>query len=569
MFHGYGGSASGAASVGLRSAWPEATVVYAQGLIYSLPIGVSGGNGWQVFPGEFQDRDLRYVETLIQDLSATYKVDDRRIYATGISNGAMFCYLLLATRPERFAAVAPVATVSVSCLRWSRGPRPVLITQGKQDGLALAEWGRNQLLRANGCEPKGSEWAPGAVSYDVCASGQPVILSVHAGGHEWGSQTTANIVRFFKAHSLPAPPPALAAATEPDRSGTVVGTGKSGFTGDGGSAMDAQLSFPEGVALDSAGNFFVADTRNQRIRRIDRDGIITTVAGSAGHGYDGFKRTDRALQARFFDPEGIVLDGSGNLYIADTFDHLVRKVTPDGLITTVAGTEADDYSKIRFSGDGGPGSKARLAFPTGVAVDSLGSLFIADSENHRVRRVGPDGIIQTVAGTGVAGSAGDGGAAAQAQLNTPWGLALDSQGNLFISDSGNHRVRKLTPDGTITTVAGTGSRGFNGDGGAAIEAQLNQPLGVAVDSQGTLFVVDSLNHRVRRVGLDGVISTVFGGEAESDIGSGSAPRYYPSSVAIDRAGNLLIADPFNQRIWQVSAAAAPGLVAGLTFPDTF
>jgi sugar lactone lactonase YvrE len=259
----------------------------------------------------------------------------------------------------------------------------------------------------------------------------------------------------------------------------------------------------------------------------------------------------------------VTVDRQGNLYVADTLDRLVRKVTPAGVITTVAGRKPIGAT-IGFSGDGGPGLGAQLSFPTGLAIDRDGRLFIADSENHRVRMVDPAGTITTVAGTGVAGAAGDHGPARQAELNEPWGVACDQEGNLFIADASNHRVRKVAPDGTITTVAGTGTAGFSADEGDAARAQLNHPIGVAADSQGNLFIVDQRNYRVRRVAPNGVISTVFGG---TDNNSATAPPYCPAGVAIDGAGNLLIADPFNHRIWKVSGVAAPGLIAGQPFPE--
>jgi sugar lactone lactonase YvrE len=260
----------------------------------------------------------------------------------------------------------------------------------------------------------------------------------------------------------------------------------------------------------------------------------------------------------------VIFDRQGNLYLADTYNRLVRKVTPAGVITTMAGRKPVDIH-IGHSGDGGPGLGAQLSFPTGLAIDRDGRLFIADSENHRVRMVDRNGTITTVAGTGTPGFSGDDGPAIQSELNEPWSLATDMNGNLFIADASNHRVRKVAPDGTITTVAGTGTAGFSADGSAAIQAELNHPLGLAVDSLDNLFIVDQRNYRVRRVAPDGTIATVFGG-ADTDTGATAAPRYYPSSVAVDRSGSLLIADPFHHRIWKVEGVAGPGLLAGQPFP---
>jgi sugar lactone lactonase YvrE len=280
------------------------------------------------------------------------------------------------------------------------------------------------------------------------------------------------------------------------------------------------------------GDLFIADTANNRLRQVGPDGIIASVpAGS------------------FSAPFGLVLDREGNLFVADTYNRRVQKVAADGTISTLLG-------------------QTELSLPSAVAVDGHGNLFIADSNDHRIRKVSPDGSLTTVAGTGAAGFAGDHAAATAAPLNAPSGLAVDREGNLFIADRYNHRVRRLAPDGSLTTVAGTGTPGFAGDEGPATAAPLNFPSGVAVDSQGNLFIADSLNHRVRRVGVDGVIRTVIGGEPGG--GSGSEPAillHYPSSVAVDETGNLLVADPFHHRVWKVSGIAAPGLIAGQPFPE--
>jgi sugar lactone lactonase YvrE len=243
-------------------------------------------------------------------------------------------------------------------------------------------------------------------------------------------------------------------------------------------------------------------------------------------------------------PEGVVLDPAGHLFIADTCRRRVLKVTPEGAVLTLAGPP-------------------EIAFPAGLAVDSNGHLFIADSENHRVLGIDPEGRHTPVAGTGTPGFSGDGGPATAARLHAPWGLAVDAPGHLYLADAANHRIRRVAPDGTITTVAGVGAPGFAGDGGLATAAQLDRPTGVAVDSQGNLFIVDSLNGRVRKVGTDQWITTVFGGSG----GEGeAAARYYPASVAVDGEGTLLITDPFHHQVFQVKGQAAPGLIAGRPFP---
>ena len=284
---------------------------------------------------------------------------------------------------------------------------------------------------------------------------------------------------------------------------TVAGTGTQGFSGDGGPASSAQLNQPSEVVLDAAGNLLIADEGNHRIRKVTPDGIIGTVAGGGGGGDDGGPATAAYLTY----PSGIALDAAGNLFIVDYLR--IRKVTPAGIISTVAGTGGSDGDE-GFSGDGGPATAAQLSYPRGVAVDATGNLFIADSDNDRIRKVTPDGVINTVAGGAVlregavfaGGFSGDGGHATTARLFDPLGVAVDAAGNLFIADSGNNRIRKVTPDGVISTVAGTGMRGFEGDFGPAASARLNGPRGVAVDAAGNLFIADSSNHRIRKVTAD-------------------------------------------------------------------
>jgi poly(3-hydroxybutyrate) depolymerase len=551
-FHGFTGGAEDLTTVGLARSWPEATFVYPQGLLRQLPNG-RVAPGWQVLPGQYDDRDLRFVDLLLKNLSATYMVDPRRVYATGFSNGAEFTNLLLTARADRFAAFAPVAQAVLPSLAWAPTPRPVLVTHGKRDSvvpLVLAEWTKNQLLRLNDCGAETSEWTRGAVTYQPCGTGQPVIWSLHNGDHEWASGTTATVVRFFQEHALTAVPPEGSAPPTLDTGGVIVGGSSGGFGGDGGPATMAQLAFPMSAAPDRFGNLFVADTANFRIRLVSPEGTIMTWAGGGTTIVDANRSLPPAA-AQISFPAGVVTDRSGNLFIADrgflsTPGSVARLSINDGTIRKLKGL--DD-----------------LSIPTGLAVDRDRNLYVADSENHRIRKVAANGTVSTIAGTGTAGFSGDGGPAAAAQLNAPWGLAVDGAGNLLIADTGNHRVRKVAADGTISTVAGTGARGFSGDGGQATTAQFNQPCAVAADSQGSLFIVDRLNHRVRRVALDGTITTVFGGGPEG-AGSPATATYYPASVAIDKTGNLLIADPFNHRIWKLAGLAAPGLLAGQPFP---
>jgi sugar lactone lactonase YvrE len=272
---------------------------------------------------------------------------------------------------------------------------------------------------------------------------------------------------------------------------TVAGTGVAGYSGDNGPATSAQLSFPCAVAVDTGGNLYVAD--GQRIRMIS-GGTITTVAGTGVSGYSG--DDGPATSARLFNPTGVAVDTAGNLFIADANNYRVRKVSALGTITTVAGT-----GTVGYSGDNGPATSAQINYPVGVAVDAAGNLYIAELYNHVIRKVSASGTITTVAGTGVAGYSGENGPAASAQLNKPSDVAVDTAGNLYIADYQNYRVRKVSAAGTITTVAGSGSPGFVGDNGPATSAALGYVSGLAVDGTGHLYFTDQWFNTVREVTL--------------------------------------------------------------------
>ena len=340
---------------------------------------------------------------------------------------------------------------------------------------------------------------------------------------------------------------------------TVAGTGVSGFSGDGGSAVNAQLNFPYGVALDGAGNLYIADTANDRIRKVDSSGTITTVAGTGVSGFSGDGAA--AVNAQLDLPYGVALDGSGNLYTADTYNHRIRKVDSSGTITTVAGTGVSG-----FSGDGAAAVNAQLYLPFGVALDGADNLYIADYINHRIRKVDSSGTITTFAGTGAIGSSGDGAAAVNAQLYSPFAVAVDGSGNLYIADSSNHRIRKVDSSGTITKIAGTVGGGFSGDGAAAVNAQINFPYGVALDGSGNLYIADSTNNRIRKVDSTGTITTVAGTGVGGFSGDGgpavNAQLNFPYGVALDGAGNLYIVDAYNHRIRKVDSSGTITTVAG-------
>ena len=325
---------------------------------------------------------------------------------------------------------------------------------------------------------------------------------------------------------------------------TFAGVGTRGlpgaYGGDGGPATNAHLKWPEGAAVDGSGNLFIADSGNNRIRKVAVNGIITTVAGTGVGGYsgDGGAATNAALSG----PGGVAVDNSGNLFIADTQNNRVRRVGTNGIIDTFAGTGVAGHS-----GDGGAATNAEISAPVAVAVDNQGNIFIADS--NRIRRVGPDGVITTAAGTPGGGYSGDGGPATNAALNSPFALTLDGAGNLFIADAGNGCIRRVATNGIISTVAGTGATGYSGDDGPAARAELYFPQGVAVDGAGNLFIADTENQRIRKVDTNGLIMTVAGTGATGYSGDGGAAAnatfHFPYGLALDRSGNLFITDLWN------------------------
>jgi sugar lactone lactonase YvrE len=340
---------------------------------------------------------------------------------------------------------------------------------------------------------------------------------------------------------------------------TVAGNGTNGFSGDGGLATNAEFSSPVAVTMDSAGNLFIAEQNNSRVRKVSTNGIITTVAGNGTGAYSG--DGGFATNASLYYPSGVAFDAIGNLYIADFENSRIRKVDTNGVITTVAGNGSATYA-----GDGGAATNASLYYPFGVAFDASGNLYIADYDNTRIRKVDTNGIITTVAGNGSNGFSGDGGAATNASIRLPSGVAFDASRNLYIADYGNNRIRKVDTNGIITTVAGNGSATYAGDGGAATNASLSAPNGVALDVFGNLYIADSGNERIRKVGMNGIITTVLGNGTIGYSGDGgaatSAALYYPPGVVVDSSGNLFIADDFNERIRRV-------VMATLSYLPTF
>jgi trimeric autotransporter adhesin len=373
--------------------------------------------------------------------------------------------------------------------------------------------------------------------------------------------------------------------------------------GDGGPAKSATLLQPLGLAFDALGNLYIADSANGRVRMVDSNGIIHTLAGMGvlgpfrGYAGDGGPATSAQLNI----PKGSAIDRFGNLYIADSGNNLVRKVSLGGTISTFAGNGTQG-----FSGDGGPATSAMLSGTLAVATDASGNLYIADNGNNRIRKVTPGGTITTSAGTGVLATSGDGGPATSAALYGVTSLTVDSSGTVYLTDS-QSQIRKITPQGTITTIANlkvglsgiavdangnlyvsggmlnvvqkivpsgavtnvagaTDTGGFSGDGGAATSAQLNNPVGVAVDAAGNIYIADSGNNRIRKVTTDGLIQTVAGSGFEPGFsGDGgpatSAELNSPEGVTVDAVGNLYIADTSNGRIRKFGNTPLPLFIA--------
>jgi sugar lactone lactonase YvrE len=353
---------------------------------------------------------------------------------------------------------------------------------------------------------------------------------------------------------------------------TVAGKSPPGYTGDGGQARDAQMNEPRMLTFDGAGTMYIVDTFNQVVRRVGTDGVITTLAG---HSTGYVPRDDAdckpnfageggpAAQATFSCPHAAAVAANGDLFIADSANHVIRKVDhATRIITTVVG----QGGKNGDDGDGGPATSAHIDGPKGILFDHNWNLIIADSGNAKIRRVdAATGVITTIAGTGVTGETGDGGPATAAKLNEPRTMALAADGSIIFTEPKVNRIRRIDPSGTISTFAGTGKAGFSGDGGPATKAMLNFNRGVGVDGAGIVWIADSLNQRIRKVDAAGIITTAAGNgkpcyaSANNSCGDGgpatAAGFATPRALEFDDAGNLYIADTFNERIRRIDAFA--------------
>ena len=329
---------------------------------------------------------------------------------------------------------------------------------------------------------------------------------------------------------------------------TVVGNGTHGYSGDGGPAMAAEIYAPNGVCFDAFGNLYIADSGNNLIRKVSTSGIITTFAGNGTHVFSG--DGGQATAAGIYGPTGVACDAAGNLYIADSYNFRVRKVTTSGIITTFAGNGTN-----AFSGDGGQATDAGIFGPGGITFDATGNLYIADYDNSYIRKVTTAGIITTYAGNGTSGYSGDGGQATDAQIDGQYGITCDATGNLYIAEFDNAYIRKVSTSGIITTVAGNGIASYSGDGGQATAAGIYYPTFITCDISGNLYISDYGNARIRKVTTSGIITTVAGDSTAGYSGDGgqaiAAEIYNPGGLTFDAVGNLYIADNGNNVIRMV------------------
>jgi len=341
---------------------------------------------------------------------------------------------------------------------------------------------------------------------------------------------------------------------------TVAGNGISGYAGDRGPATMAELNSPSGIALDTLGYIYISDGNNNRVRKINTSGIITTIAGTGtgGFGGDGGPATSALLH----EPEDIAIQTNGNIYLIDKANSCVRKIDTLGIITTVAGTPGI----AGYSGDGGPATLAQFNGPQGVAVDELGNIFITDEGNNCIRKVNTSGIINTIVGIGVAGFSGDGGPATLAEVKSPNKIIVDASGNIYFTDLFNYRIRKVNTSGIITTIAGNGTSGFLGDGGPATAAEFNFLWSLALDNYGNLFVEDQVEYRIRKINTSGIINTIagtgIGGYSGDGCPASAAELSSLNGLAVDRTGKIFCIDAGNSVVRMIKNSSSSAYFTG-------
>ncbi|OFW40135.1 MAG: hypothetical protein A3J28_06665 [Acidobacteria bacterium RIFCSPLOWO2_12_FULL_60_22] len=523
--------------------WSLVTVLSAQGIITTV-----AGNG-RVFRGD-GGLAIRAQMGLVQGVAAD---SVGNVYATDQTDNVV-------VRISPAGIIRVVAGNNIAGFSGDGGPATsASLNFGSLGGVAVDAAGNLYIAdtannRVRKVSPDGtiSTFAGGGSRFGVdgipatsAGLSYPVGVAVNAAGDVFIGELLGNRIRKVSPNGIIA---------------TVAGNGTAGFSGDGGPAPSASLNNPRGIALDSAGSIYIADFNNHRIRKITPVGIMNTVAGTGTPSFGSSGDGGAATSASVSSPSGVAVDAAGNLYIVDSLNSRIRKVSPAGIITNFAGG-----AFYGFSGDGGPATNAGLRAPTGLAVVG-GNLYIADTGNGRIRRVDPSGNIGTVAGIGLVNFSGDGGPATGASLSNPESVEVDATGNLYIADTGGNRIRKVSSAGVITTAAGNGTPAFSGDGGPATQSSLDGPRGVAVDTAGNLYITDWLNERIRKVSPVGTITTVAGNGKFAFSGDGgpatAASFANEFMIDVDSAGNLYIADENNNRIRKVSPSAIITTVAG-------
>ena len=337
---------------------------------------------------------------------------------------------------------------------------------------------------------------------------------------------------------------------------TVAGTGECGFSGDEGPAVEARIERPTAVALTSTGVLYIADEANKRVRMVTpEDGLITTFMGTLSTAPQDEDRY--AFETNLDNAYGIATDAHDTLYVLSRGHAKIFAVGEDGIARRIVGT-----GRSGFSGDGGPALEAEINFSNHLVADAAGNLYIADTGNNRIRKVSTDGIITTVAGTGAVGYTGDGGPAIAATFGGPAAIAIDAGGSLYVADFNNHCIRRIGTDGIITTIGGTGTAGYGGDGGPALEARIGEPCGVVVDREGFVYIGDQVNNRVRVVTPWGTMHTVAGTGVRGHTGDGgpaeAAQISNPDIIALDRDGNLFLPDHINCAVRKLTRVEGRG-----------
>jgi len=421
----------------------------------------------------------------------------------------------ITTSSNDFTVVAPLAPLTLTGFSPPTGTAGTIVTL---TGTNFSPTIAGNTVKFNGTIAAVSSASPTSLTVEVPAGSTTGKITVQV-----GNQIATSVDDFV-----------YVVNTNKNAVVTVAGNGTLGFAD--GNIADARFYQPTGVAVDAAGNIYVADAENHRIRKITSGGIVSTLAGSGTAGSaDG-----DGTAAQFNSPRAVAVDATGNVYVADGINNKIRKITPAGTVSSLAGSGASGFAD-------GDGINAKFYFPKGIALDASGNIYVADDINHRVRKVTPTGTVTTIAGSTSGSDDGDG---VNAKFHNPRGVTLDAAGNIYVADAGNHRIRKITPTGTVSTIAGSTLGVTEGIGTAA---KFNTPAGIAVDASGNIYVADDENERIRKIASGGVVSTLAGGflSGFTDGVGGVAQFNSPTGLAIDASGNIYVADRHNHSIRKI------------------